>query len=246
MPILIQIVVSMNNKNTFIIVSTQPYKEKDALVRMINEDGTSISMIAKGTSSPTSKYGALLQPFNICEIDYHLKDNLSFFISASLKKAIVYDDFNALAAASFLLQSMEAINRLESNSYPLWTIVDYLVLCQTSSIAAMTKWCLDTLKLDGREMMMDECVKCGSLQISSFSLSAGGFCCKTCSVAEKNDISDIEILRTLRCLAKAPLDLAYKCSFHALTMHVVKILVYELKDSYPLAMKSWKFMDELV
>jgi DNA repair protein RecO (recombination protein O) len=236
----------MNNKNTFIIVSTQVYKEKDALVRMISEDGTSISMIAKGTTSPTSKYGALLQPFNICEVDYHLKDNLSFFMSASLKKSIVFEDFNALAAASFLLQSMEAINRLDSSSYTLWTIVDYLMLCQSSPIAAMTKWCLDTLKLDGREMMMDECVVCGSLHISSFSLSAGGFCCKRCSTKEKVDLSDIEVLRALRCLAKAPLDLAYKCTFHALTMNVVKILVYELKDSYPLAMKSWKFMDELV
>ena len=236
----------MNNKDTFIVVSTQVYKEKDALVRMISEDGTSISMIAKGTSSPTSKYAALLQPFNICEVDYHLKDNLSFFMSASLKKSIVLEDFNSLAAASFLLQSMESINRLEALSYPLWTIVDYMKLCQTSPIAAMTKWCLDTLKHDGREMVMDECVTCGSLQISSFSLSAGGFCCKKCSTQEKVDLSDIEVLRALRCLAKAPLDLAYKCSFHALTMNVVKLLVYELKDSYPLAMKSWKFMDELV
>lgn len=236
----------MNNKLVAMIVSTTQYKEKDALVRMISEDGISISMIAKGTTSPTSKYGALLQPFNICEVDYHLKENLSFFISASLKKSIVYDDFNALAAASFLLQSMEAINRLDTSSYPLWTIVDYLILCQASPIAAMTKWCLDTLKHDGREMMMDECIVCGSLHISSFSLSAGGFCCKRCATQEKVDVSDIEILRALRCLAKAPLDLAYKCTFHALTMNVVKILVYELKDSYPLAMKSWKFMDELV
>jgi len=236
----------MNSKNTFIIVSTQGYKEKDAIVRMISEEGTPISMIAKGVSSPTSKYGALLQPFNVCEIDYHLKDNLSVFMSASIKKTFVFEDFNTLAAASFLLQSMEAINHLNTSSYPLWNIVDYLMLCQSSSIAAIIKWCLDTLRLDGREMMMDECVTCGSLQISSFSLSAGGFCCKSCSTHVKVDLSEIEVLRALRCLSKAPLDLAYKCTFYALTMHVAKILVYELKETYPLAMKSWKFMDELV
>jgi len=236
----------MNNKGTFLIVSSQVYKEKDTLVRMLSESGTSISMIAKGTTSPTSKYSALLQPFNICEIDYHHKDNLSFFISANLKKAIVYEDFHALAAASFILQSIESINKLQPSSYSLLDTVHYLNLCKVSYIASLTKWCFDTLQLDGREMMMDECVHCGSLQVSGFSISGGGLCCKKCATQEKIDVSDIELLRALRCLAKAPLDLAYKCPTHALSMYVVKLLVYELKDSFPLAMKSWKFMDELV
>jgi DNA repair protein RecO len=236
----------MNNKITAIIVSNQSYKEKDALVRMINEEGEVITMIAKGANAPTSKYNAYLQPFNICEIDYHHKDQMGVFISASLKQRIEYRDFHTLAAASFILQSMEAINKLEPSTYPLWTCVQYLHILEQSMYSGLLKFCFDLFEKDGRQLVVDECVNCGSLQISGFSISAGGFCCKTCSVHERIDLSDIDVLRALRCVSKAPLELTYKCSVSALSMSVIKLFVVELKESYPLAMKSWKFMDELV
>jgi DNA repair protein RecO len=236
----------MNNKITAIIVANQSYKEKDALVRMISEEGEVISMVAKGANSPTSKYNAYLQPFNVCEIDYHQKDQLSVFISASIKQRVEFKEYHTLAAASFILQSMESINRLEPQTFPLWICVQYLHILEHSMLAGLLKFCFDLFEKDGRQLVVDECVTCGSLQVSGFSLSAGGFCCKSCAVHERMDISDIDVLRALRCVSKAPLELTYKCSASALSVGVVKLFVYELKDSYPLAMKSWKFMDELV
>lgn len=238
--------MNMNNKITAIIVSNQSYKEKDALIRMISEEGEVLSMIAKGANAPTSKYSAYLQPFNVCEIDYHYKDPLSVFISASLRQRCEFQDFHTLAAASFLLQSMEAINRMEPQTFPLWTCVQYLHILEKSMVSGLLKFCFDLFEKDGRQLVVDECVNCGSLQVSGFSLSAGGFCCKSCSVHERVDITDIDVLRALRCVSKAPLELTYKCTTSALSISVMKLFVYELKDSYPLAMKSWKFMDELV
>lgn len=246
MHISIQIKVNMNNKLVAMIVSSTQYKEKDALVRMISEEGKSITMIAKGANAPTSKYGAYLQPFNVCAIECHIKEPLSTFMSASILKTFSFSDIHHLASASFIVQSMDAINQMEPHSFDCWKAVEYLNLIQHSMLAALLKFCFNCFEMDGRQLIVDECVDCGSLQVSGFSLSAGGFVCKNCSHFEKVDLHDIEVLKTLRCISKAPLELTYRCPSHALSMGMIQLFVHDLKDSIPLAMKSWKFMDDLV
>lgn len=236
----------MNKKTVAIIVSTQAYKEKDALVRMINEQGESLVMIAKGVSSSTSKYAAYIQPFNVCEIDYFHKEPISTFISATLKQRFEWSDLYDMATASFIAQSIEAINALEPRTFSLTEVLTYYHIIEHHRTLALLKFCFELFKRDGRQLVVDECVDCGSLQVSGFSLSAGGFCCKNCSHHERMDIIDIDVLKSLRCVAKAPLELTYKCNASMISMKDIALFINDLKESYPLSMKSWKFMDELV
>ena len=246
MPILIQVRVNMNKKTIAIIVSTQPYKEKDALVRMISEQGESLTMVAKGVASSTSKYSAYLQPFQVCEIDYFHKEPISTFISASIKQRFEWSSLHDMAAASFIVQSMEAINSIEPRAFTLVDVLTYYHIIEHHYMLALLKFCFELFKRDGRQLVVDECVDCGSLQVSGFSLSAGGFCCKNCALHERIDVKDIDVLKTFRCVAKAPLELTVKCNSSAVSMAEIQLFVHDLKESYPLSMKSWKFMDELV
>lgn len=236
----------MNKKTIGLIVATHPYKERDALVRVITTSGQSIALIAKGALSATSKYGAYLQPFHVCEIDYQSREPLSLFISASLKQRFEWLDIGDMAAASFLSLSMDAINQREPQLFPLDDVLTYLDMVKTNKALALLKFSFELFKRDGRQLVMDACVNCGSLHISAFSLSAGGLCCRDCALSERIDSKEIEVLKSLRCIAKAPLQLTTKCSASAISLPLVAILMHDLKETYPLHWKSWIFLNELV
>lgn len=236
----------MNKKTVCLIVATQAYKEKDASVRVLTTSGQSLALIAKGALSATSKYAAYLQPFHVCEIDYHSQAPLSRFISASLIQRFEWVDVSDLAAATFITLSMDAINQREPQTFTLNDILIYYEMVKVNKIVALLKFCFELLKLDGRQLVLDACVNCGSLHISAFSLSAGGFCCRDCALHERIDSKAREVLKSYRCVAKAPLNMTLRCQVGGVTLHHVAIFVHELKETYPLHWKSWNFLNELV
>ena len=168
-----------------VVLSLTPYKEKDAIVDAISEEGD-ITFLARGILDPKSKNAALNNILTIADIELnegnfkHPVLKASSTIENPMKVNNTYDYLTSLMlvgeTTKSLLQDEEkvimfpyltsAIEALKKKDEPLLIVLMYLAKLFQNS---------------GYEFETNRCVFCGTkANIATFSFRDGGFVCQDC------------------------------------------------------------------
>ena len=174
-----------------IVLSIAPYKEKDAIIESISEEGL-VTFLAKGILDPKNANAAINNVLSIADIELNEGD-YKYPVLKSATNVVnsmkVINDFDYLSsllliaeATKVLLQDDEkeriynslltTINTLKTSKEPLKVLVVYLA---------------DLFRVSGHEFEVNRCVFCGTKQgIKAFSFADGGFVCENCLMDEIN------------------------------------------------------------
>ena len=202
-----------------IILSVAPYKEKDAIVESISEDGL-LTFLAKGILDPKHANAAINNVLSTADVELNegnykypvLKSATN--VTNSMKTINDFDYLSSLLlvaeATKVLLQDDEkeriynsllaALTALKETKEPLKITVAYL--------AAL-------FKVSGHEFEVNRCVFCGTKQgIKAFSFADGGFVCQNCLMDDMNCSLNNTQMLLLRAavLCKDISKFSYDCS----------------------------------
>ncbi|MCD8194768.1 MAG: DNA repair protein RecO [Coprobacillus sp.] len=181
-----------------IILSINPYKEKDAIIHAISESEC-IDFLCKGISDPKKGLSALNVPLTEVDVTFLEEDKYKYPV---LKEYTLVDpSFNPMNSSN--LDEMVSITfikdatlkLLEEEEQPLMysKIVKSLSMIKNKVnpryVALL--YLFATLDLAGYGFEVNSCVSCGSRkEIVDFKFEEGGFICRNCmSKLEKSEYS---------------------------------------------------------
>ena len=187
-----------------IITNINPYKEKDAIMNGISEEGL-CSFRVPGLFSPKSKFASLNNPLTIIEPVFSESKTSKHLIlkEASLLFSPMSGqlDFNYVSAVSILLQATN--NLIEDDDKALlYQDLFQAVLALKNKInpyLVTLKYLIAVMNNTGYELNVNSCIGCGGKKnIVAFSFLEGGFICKDCmKEGYKNDL-EIDEMKTFR------------------------------------------------
>lgn len=168
-----------------IVLSVNPYKEKDAVVTAINEEET-ITFLARGIKDPKSKNAALNNILTIADIELMDGD----FKYPILKGSKPLETSLKMNMDTEYLSSLMLIDEMLINLFPeeeRFMMFPYMEKA-LENIKATNDWLMTLLifmahviRLGGFQLEVNRCVMCGSTKkIVAFSFVDGGFICQNC------------------------------------------------------------------
>ena len=228
-----------------IILRISAYKEKDAVVTAINEEGI-ITFIVKGLLSSKSKFLALNNPLTIAELRLSeegkykhpiLKDvniiasplnlmgrlrDLSLIMLLADLVNVTLQDEEKLVVFQYLLSSLEDI-------YKNYKINENILF-----------FLFKVLTVTGYEFSVDNCVTCNSKEsIVTFSFEKGGFICKNCKEINDKILTSSTTLLKLRYLIKTKTN---KFDFEPIAddefENILKDLIVFFEDNFGVDIKN--------
>ena len=192
-----------------ILVDVKEYREHDALLKVLCEDGSLLSLSARGVRKVTSKNAPAVQLFTLARLQLNYQQTASI---QSLRRAEIINSYRKiredLVKQSIASYFCECIYRsgFEENVY--------ILLKQSLDILQDAKHPLQILclfqavmnRMHGIEPFVDGCVRCQSTQhIQAVSRRDGGFICKSC-LRYGDHVIPRRDLKTFRLLCKAELE----------------------------------------
>ena len=168
-----------------IVLSTNPYKEKDAIISAISEE-ESITFLARGVKDPKSKNAPLNNILTVADIELMDGD----FKHPILKGSKPLESSLKLGMDGDYLASLMLIDEMILNLFPeeeRYMMFPYLEKA-LENIKNTSDWLMTLLvfmahviRLGGFQLEVNRCVMCGSKsKIVAFSFVDGGFICQNC------------------------------------------------------------------
>lgn len=192
-----------------IVISQNPYKEKDAMVSVLTKDGI-VSFLARSILSLTSKNKSSCLPFSYSSFSLSSKQDKLSLTQGKLIKSY-YHFFNSLENLSSINLINECILKFvdEENTILFDYLKNYLELLDrgfdetTLTLIMMAQ----IVKSSGYNLEFNSCVICGSkTNIVGISYDEGGFVCKKC-LNDTNKKVSREYLKTYRYAFMVPFDM---------------------------------------
>ena len=168
-----------------IVLSINPYKEKDAIVQAISEKET-ITFLARGIQDPKSKNAALNNALTIADIEL-MDGDFKYPILKSSKPLV---SPLKMTMDEKYLGALLTVDEMMLNLFPSeeqHIMFPYLEKA-VESLKENNDWLMTLLvfmnhviRLGGFQLEANKCVMCGSKRnIVAFSFEEGGFICKEC------------------------------------------------------------------
>ena len=172
-----------------IILSVAPYKEKDAIVESISEEGL-ITFLAKGILDPKHANAAINNPLSTADIELN-EGNYKYPVLKSATNVVnsmkAVSDFDYLSSLLLIAETTKVLLQDEEKERIYNSLLATLTaLKATKTPLKITIAYLATLfKISGYEFEVNRCVFCGTKQgIKAFSFADGGFVCQNCLMDE--------------------------------------------------------------
>ena len=183
-----------------IVLSINPYKEKDAIVTAISEKET-MTFLARGIKDPKSKNSALNNLLTVADIELMdgdfkypiLKSSKPLFSSLKM-------EMNEKYLGSLLLMDEMILNLFPSEEqYIMFPYLEKAV----ETLKDKNDWLMTLLllmshiiRLGGFQLEVNKCVICGKRNgIVAFSFTDGGFICQDCYDTEVDrDLNKTQML----------------------------------------------------
>lgn len=191
-----------------ILVDVREYREHDALLKVLCEDGSLMSLSARGVRKVTSKNAPAVQLFTLARLQLNYQETSSM---QSLRRAEIINSYRKiredLMKQSIATYFCECIHRsgFEDNVYEL--LKQSLDILQDAEHPLQPLCLFQAImnRMHGIEPYVDGCVRCQNMQdIQAVSRRDGGFVCKHCLRSGDHVISRND-LKTFRLLCKAEL-----------------------------------------
>ena len=172
-----------------IILSVSHYKEKDAIVESLSEEGV-VTFLAKGIMDPKNKNAAINNVLSTAEIElnegdykYPVLKNATDVVN-SMK---VVGDFDYLSSLLLIAEATKMLLQDEEKERIYNSLLTTLTTLKTSKTPLMITVAhfAALFKISGYEFEVNHCVFCGTKQnIKAFSFADGGFVCQNCLMDE--------------------------------------------------------------
>lgn len=219
-----------------IVLKTNSYKEKDAIVEAIHQNGL-VTFLARGIKDPKSKNAILNNPLSIVDIDL-MDGDFKYPILKSSKEILIP---LKLEMSSGYLGALMTINEMMVNLFPdedkpkMFTFLEQAVTALRNNsdyLLTLLIFMSFAIRLGGYELEVNRCVICGQKnKIVAFSFLDGGFICQNCINEE-----------TERDLSKEQMILL-RAIFNSRDYHLVGS-VYSKDDALVLVKKFSDFIEE--
>ena len=168
-----------------IVLSISAYKEKDAVISAISENGF-ITFLARGVKGPKSKNTAINNALTIADIDLMdgnfkypiLKSSTPLFTPMRLEMDSKY--------LGSLLMMNEVINYLfpDEEKFKLFKALEeglFLLKKKNDWLMTLLIYFAQAIREGGFELEVNQCVRCNKKnKIVAFSFVEGGFICQDC------------------------------------------------------------------
>ncbi len=179
-----------------IILSSQDYKEKDALVTILLEDQI-LTFLARGVHKQNAKNRLLIRPFTYVQISLTGK-GMPLMTTGTVLSSFhnIFEDLTAQAVLNVLVDCLKKTTIQKE-------LFDAFLSClesfHTNDGKRYTWACLvlkEILKEEGISIYVNGCVLCHRFNnIESISLQDGGFICQTCNNGRIRKYTKPELLR---------------------------------------------------
>ena len=219
-----------------IVLSINPYKEKDAIISAISEN-ESITFLARGIKDPKSKNAALNNLLTIADIELMDGD----FKHPILKSSKPLESSLKIGMSSEYLSSLMLIDEMMLNLFPeeerceMFPYLENALINMKNTddwLMTLLVFMANVIRLGGFQLEVNRCVMCGSKsKIVAFSFVDGGFICQNCFNEEIiHDLNKNQML-LLR-------EIVNSSDYHLLTRN------YLLDDVKTLFIKFIQFIEE--
>ena len=227
-----------------IVLSITPYKEKDAIIDAIGEDGD-ITFLAKGIFDVKNKNASLNNILSIAEIElqegnykYPVLKNSSIILNPMKLQNDYYYLSSLLLiaeATKTLLQDEEKIRIFDSLTKAIVSLKEAkqpweILLCYFAKL----------LTIGGYEFEVNCCVFCGSKKdIVTFSFIDGGFVCRSCLQEDTpRDLNTTQMLLIRSAFNNQEIDkINFNCTKEDALIVLSKFFEF-INDSYGITLKS--------
>ena len=186
-----------------IVLSRTKLAEQDLIVTVMNDRGEQMRAVAKGARKPGSRLAARTELF--CEVDMLVTEGRSLGIITEAQTLDAHvgirGDFDRVSAASAICE----IARLTCDEQ-LEDPFSYAILSRTLSVVetvpdqahmdlCVAAYVFKILSHHGWRPELVQCVSCGEVPVTRFSVQAGGMLCDSCSrdVAGAHLVSDVTV-----------------------------------------------------
>ena len=186
-----------------IVLSRTKLAEQDLIVTTMNDRGEQVRAVAKGARKPGSRLAARTELF--CEVDMLMTEgrNLGIITEAQTLDAHVgiRSDFDKVSAASAVCE----VARLTCDEH-LEDPFSFAILSRTLAVIegvsdqahmdlCVAAYAFKVLSHHGWQPELEQCVSCGEVPVTRFSVQAGGMLCDSCSrdVAGAHEVSDVTV-----------------------------------------------------
>ncbi len=231
-------------KRTGFVVSVQEYRESDGLVQLYSEHGLE-TFVLRGLYKATSKQTGIAQLYT--QVEYLFEERPSQI--QTVRSGRLVESFREYRQdihwISYLSIASEILLRVNRESPVNLSFDAFSMLFSLQNpIKYLLYFMADILINLGLGANVDECVSCGSPQVSAFSISQGGLVCSRCLKLyhPKIETSSLDVLKQLRYLFKANLaQFTSILDFFTEVNTVFEIVVDYFEFHSGIHLKSWDF-----
>ena len=215
-----------------IILKISEYKEKDAVVTALNEEGL-ITFIAKGIKGAKSKYLALNNPLSIADLIF--VNNPSYKYPVLKEADVLYSPLNLIGNLKELGLVMLLGNLIFQ--YILSSLEDIYKNKRVNENVLFLLF--KFLNVTGFPFSVSSCVNCGSKNdIVNFSLSRGGFICKKCFENERIIASGNDLLKLRSIVSKEDNDFNFEPLENSVFDSILKETILFIEENFGLNIKN--------
>lgn len=201
----------MNDQCDMIVLSYKEYREHDALICGLSEQGR-VNLIARGANKANSKNVGAIQPYTLAHILYNGHEQRSLYTMKSaqgLKSRRYIREHLLLSVIASLICEIVVSHTMDDGS-EYFEIVDACLDALEKKIQPYGVLCLFLalhLRMQGIDPEVEGCVRCGSReQIKGISIRDGGFICHGCYRAEADIARTREQLKKFRLINHANME----------------------------------------
>lgn len=231
----------MNKKELTIngvILRQIDYKDNDAIVSVLCDDGKYYTFFARGIKKHTSKNASALQPFMVSEITFFESNKTMHLLKSAKVTKSLYDqfqDYEKMLMAHIVIDVIADLANMSvrENVELFELLIDSLLnLNLITNELFLSSFLVKALKLSGTTLVYEQCALCNSQSVNYISVSDGGFVCQNCHQSQNINLYSLEILKLFRIINKAKytnlIDLTYANEDYKLLLN----LIYEFYISY--------------
>lgn len=234
-----------------IVLKSQDYKERDALLTVYFKEYGKMTLIARGVKKLKSKNASACQSLTLSEFTFIPRKGLSTLIKAQSVDFYRYikDDILLEAYANYF---MEFVLRNEEDNIPDLK----LFITLQKSLEALNQgyqselvyllYNANILKRCGGALQVDSCVRCNSTNnITAVSLDDGGFVCSNC-LSNYDRILDKDTLKAFRHINKLSIEQIDKLKILPSSLNeLMEIMEYYVDEMTGIVFKTKKMIKSL-
>ncbi len=245
----------MKTETEVIILSSQDYRESDALIRVLSIDKGLLTFVAKGLNKINSKNRMGALPYGKSLFFYDEKEGKDIQSLQTAQSLInrykIHEDLEKSTLASFVVECADTLLKHEQDITILedsYHFIDRMfdLIEKTESYAHIIIISLSHfLELFGIQPYVDACVSCGSTKINSISIEEGGFICHNCQHEVHSPIFDVESLKQFRIMGRlSDENIDAYLKFEAPSLRMIQVLIQFFEYHTSQHLNTWEFIQK--